>query len=98
MDHEYGPFASYPPGPGPIQNPADASQATNGDASPDGFYQERDELKVYTLDANGKLKKLLWRNEQVNGLDSRSLLLVQQLEREIDKAYPNPPPSSQSAP
>jgi hypothetical protein len=83
---------------GPIQNPADASQATNGEASPDGSYQERDELKVYTLDANGKLKKLLWRNEQVHGLDPRSLLLVQQLEREIDKAYPNPPATSPSAP
>jgi hypothetical protein len=82
----------------PIQNPADASQGPNSSNSPDGFDRERDELKVYSLDANGKLKNLLWHNEQVRGFDAPNLILLQQLEREIDKAYPNPPATSQSNP
>jgi len=82
----------------PTQNPADASQSTPGSTSPDGLNQERDELKVYTLDPNGKLKNLLWHNEQVRGLDTPNLLLLQQLEREIDKAYPATPANKQSTP
>ena len=83
---------------GPIQNPSDASQGPNGSTSPDGLYQEKDELRVYTLDPSGELKKLVWHNEQAHGLDSRNPILLQQLEREIDKAYPNKPASSQPGP
>lgn len=82
----------------PIQDPADASQGPNGSNSPDGFNQERDELKVYTLDANGKLKNILWHSEQIRGLDTPNLLLLKQLEREIDKEYPDPPATKQSNP
>jgi len=82
----------------PIQNPADASQASNDGTINDGFTQQKDELKVYTLDPNGKLKNLLWHNEQVRGLDTPNLILLQQLEIDIDKAYPTPSPTKQSTP
>ena len=82
----------------PTQNPAGASQSSNDGTLNDGFTQEKDELKVYTLDPNGKLKNLLWHNEQVRGLDTPNLILLQQLELEIDKAYPVPPTTKQSVP
>jgi len=82
----------------PIQNPADASQGSNEGTINDGFTQQKDELKVYTLDPNGKLKNLLWHNEQVRGLDTPNLILLQQLEIDIDKAYPTPSPTKQSTP
>lgn len=74
----------------PNPNPADAAQGTNGNNSQGGVDPERDELKVYTLGANGKLKDLLWHQEQVYGLDAPNVILVKQLEGEVDKAYPKP--------
>jgi hypothetical protein len=59
---------------------------------------EKDELKVYTLDPNGKLKELLWHNESVRGLDAPNLMLLKELEQEIDKNDPHPPATSQSNP
>jgi len=82
----------------PIQNPADASEGSNGGSSPDGLDLEKDELKVYTLDPNGKLKELLWHNESVRGLDAPNLMLLKELEQEIDKNDPHPPATSQSNP
>jgi hypothetical protein len=92
------PIGSGPIGAGPNQNPGDASQGPNGSTSPDGLNQEKDELKVYTLDARGKLKNLLWHSEQVHGLNTPNLILLQQLESEIDEAYPKPRATSQPNP
>jgi hypothetical protein len=82
----------------PIQNPADTSEGSNGSSSPDGLDLEKDELKVYTLDPNGKLKNILWHNESARGLDAPKLVLLKQLEHEIDRTYPHPPATSQSNP
>lgn len=56
---------------------------------PDAFNRERDELEVYTLGPNGKLKDIVWRRDIERGLDAPSLPLLRQLELEIDKAYPH---------
>lgn len=82
----------------PIQDPADASEGSNRSSSTDGLDVEKDELKVYTLGPNGKLKDLLWHNESARGLDAPNLMLLKQLEREIDRTYPHPPATSQSNP
>jgi hypothetical protein len=82
----------------PIQNPSDASQGPNGSTSPDSFNVEGDDLKVYTLGPDGKLKDMLWHRELDRGLDAPNLILLRQLEHEVDKAYPNPPATSRSNP
>jgi len=92
------PLGSNSPNRNPVQNPADASEGSNGSSSPDGSDLEQDELKVYTLGPNGKLKDLLWHNESDRGLDAPKLMLLKQLEHEIDRTYPHPPATSQSNP
>lgn len=82
----------------PLQNPADASQGSTNDNNSDGFTQEKDELKVYTLDPNNKLKGPIWTSEQIRGLDTPNILLFQRLKQEIEKAYPSPPATKQSNP
>jgi hypothetical protein len=82
----------------PIQDPADASQGSESNRSNDGFTQEKDELQVYTLQSNGKLKGPIWHSEEVRGLDSPNLLLLQRLKIEVEKAYPKPSPNQQPAP
>ena len=82
----------------PVQNPADASEASNGSSSSEGLDLEKDELKVYTLDSSGKLKEILWHNESARGLDAPNLMLLKQLEHEIDRTYPHVPATSQSNP
>jgi hypothetical protein len=82
----------------PAQDPADASEGSNGSSSPDGLDLEKDELKVYALGSDGKLKDLLWHNESERGLDAPNLILLKQLEHEIDRTYPHPPATSQSNP
>jgi hypothetical protein len=83
---------------GPVQNPSDASQGQNGSNPQDSFNLERDDLKVYAPNPDGKLKGVLWHRELDRGLDAPNLILLRQLEHEIDKAYPNPPAASSSNP
>jgi hypothetical protein len=82
----------------PIQNPADASQGPGNNGSPDGLTREKDELRVYTIQSDGKLKGPLWSDEQDRGLDSPSILLFQRLKIDIEKAYPAAPANKQSTP
>ena len=81
------------------QNPADASQSSaNDNNSADGFAQEKDELKVYTLDPNNKLKGPIWTSEQIRGLETPNVLLFQRLKQEVEKAYPATPATKPSVP
>jgi hypothetical protein len=80
----------------PIQNPADASQGSTTD--PNGTGREKDELRVYTLGQDGKLKGPLWRSQMDNGLLAPNLFLLQQLKYEVEKAYPNTPAKQPNTP
>jgi hypothetical protein len=82
----------------PIQNPADASQGSNTNDTPDGFTQENDQLRVYTIQSNGKLKGPIWDGELDRGLNGPSVFLLQRLKSEVEKAYPNPPAKPQPNP
>jgi hypothetical protein len=95
-------FPSTVPGAGtgagrsPIQNPADASQNSPTDAA--GTGREQDELRVYTFGQDGKLKGPIWRSQMDNGLLAPNLFLLQQLKREVEKAYPNSPATQPKTP
>ena len=81
----------------PMQDPSDASQAS-GASSPYDRPPESDQLRVYILQSNGKLKSPIWSGELEHGLDSPNLLLLQRLKAEVEKAYPSTPPSKSSTP
>jgi len=81
----------------PGLNPADASQSPNG-IGPNGYTQENDELRVYTIQADGKLKGPIWRSEQERGLKGPNCMLLQRLKAEVEKAYPSAPTKPQSTP
>jgi hypothetical protein len=82
----------------PIRDPADASQGPNNNDSPDGLTREKDELRVYTIQPNGKLKGPLWSDELDRGLNSPNILLLQRLKVDVEKAYPAAPPNKQPTP
>jgi hypothetical protein len=82
----------------PIQDPADASQSPGSNGSPDGLTHEKDELRVYTIQPDGKLKGPIWIDEQERGLNAPSLFLLQRLKSEIEKAYPAAPANKQPNP
>jgi hypothetical protein len=82
----------------PIQDPSDASQSGTNTNSPDGLTQEKDELRVYTIQSDGKLKGPIWRSEQERGLSGPNALLLRRLKDEVEKAYPSPPAKPQSTP
>jgi len=52
-----------------------------------------DLLYVYLLDANGKRVGPVWQREMQDGLDARSVQLLQQLRTAVELAYPSQPPS-----
>jgi hypothetical protein len=80
----------------PLQNPADASQGPNSsNDSPDGYVHEKDELRVYTIQPNGKLKGPIWEGELERGLNGPDVLLLQRLKGEVEKAYPSTPAKKQ---
>jgi len=81
----------------PIQDPADASQGS-GNNSADGLTREKDELRVYTLQPDGKLKGPIWKDEWDRGLESPNVFLLQRLKSEVEKAYPNTPANKQPTP
>jgi hypothetical protein len=81
----------------PIQDPTDASQGSSND-SPDGFRHENDELRVYTIQSDGKLKGPIWRDDLERGLNTPSILLLQRLKLEVEKTYPAAPANKQSNP
>ena len=82
----------------PVQNPADASQESNNPNNPDGFTQEKDELRIYAPNPDGKLKNLLWHGEEEHGLDTPRLQLLQRLKYEVDTSYPPTPAKPQPTP
>jgi hypothetical protein len=81
----------------PIQDPSDASQGSSND-SPDGFKHENDELRVYTIQPDGKLKGPIWRDDLERGLNTPNILLLQRLKLEVEKAYPAAPANKQTTP
>jgi hypothetical protein len=81
----------------PLQQPTDASQGSSGD-SPDGFTHENDELRVYTIQPDGKLKGPIWRDDQERGLNTPNILLLQRLKLEVEKNYPTAPANKQPTP
>lgn len=87
-----------PIGHSPIQDPSDASQSGTNTNSPDGLTQEKDELRVYTIQSDGKLKGPIWRGEQERGLNGPHVLLLRRLKDEVEKAYPNAPAKQQPTP
>jgi len=82
----------------PIQQPTDASQGSGNNNSPDGLTRENDELRVYTIQPDGKLKGPIWRDDQERGLNGPSILLLQRLKLDVEKAYPAQPATKQSTP
>lgn len=83
----------------PISNPSDASQATpTFDRSSDGFKVEPDQLRVYLLQPNNKLKGPIWSGDMPRGLESPSNFLLNRLKGDVEKAFPNPPPKNPSTP
>ncbi len=78
-----GPVAQSPG----TQNPADASNS-DGSTTEAGRRREKDQLRIYTLAPNNKLKGPLWRDEQDRGLDPDRPILLDRLRLEVDKAYP----------
>jgi len=82
----------------PIQDPADASQGPGNNGSAAGLTREKDELYVYTIQPDGKLKGPIWRDDQERGLDTPNILLFQRLKLEIEMAYPAPPPTKRPTP
>jgi len=82
----------------PVQNPADASQESNNPNNPDGFTQEKDELRVYAPNPDGKLKNLLWHSEEEHGLDTPRVLLLQRLKYDVENSYPPTPAKPQPTP
>jgi hypothetical protein len=87
-----------PVGHSPMQDPSDASQGGTDPRSPDGLTQEKDQLWVYAIQSDGKLKGPIWRSEQERGLNSPNVLLLQRLKDEVEKAYPSPPAKQQPIP
>ena len=82
----------------PMQNQPDASQSGPNNNYPEGMTQEKDQLWVYTIQSDGKLKGPIWRSEQERGLDRPSVLLLRRLKEEVEKAYPNTPAKQQPTP
>jgi len=59
---------------------------------------EDDMLRVYTLDPDHKLMGPIWNRTQTDGLEAPRLLLFQQLESAVEKAYPSATASQPSKP
>jgi hypothetical protein len=87
-----------PVGHSPIQDPSDVSQSGTNTGSPDGLTQEKDQLRVYTIQSDGKLKGPIWRDEQERGLNGPNVLLLRRLKDEVEKAYPSAPAKRQPTP
>jgi hypothetical protein len=87
-----------PAGHSPMPDPADASENGTNARSPDGLTQEKDQLWVYTIQPDGKLKGPIWRSEQERGLRGPNVLLLQRLKYEVEKAYPSAPAKQQAIP
>ena len=87
-----------PVGHSPIQDPSDASQSGTNTGSPNGLTREKDQLWVYTIQSDGKLKGPIWRDEQELGLNGPNVLLLRRLKDEVEKAYPSAPAKQQTTP
>jgi hypothetical protein len=87
-----------PAGHSPLQDPSDASQSGTNTSSSDGLTQEKDQLWVYTIQSDGKLKGPIWRSEQERGLNGPNVLLLRRLKDEVEKAYPSAPAKQQPTP
>lgn len=87
-----------PVGNSPIRDPSDASQSGTSPGSPDGLTQEKDQLWVYTIQSDGKLKGPIWHSEQERGLNGPNVLLLRRLRDEVERAYPSAPAQQQPTP
>ena len=82
----------------PLQDPTDASQGPGNNGSPDGLTREKDQLWVYTIQPDGKLKGPIWNDNQERGLNTSNILLFQRLKLEVEKTYPATPTNKQPNP
>jgi hypothetical protein len=87
-----------PAGRSPIQDPSDPAQNGTNTGSPEGLNQEKDQLRVYTIQSDGKLKGPIWSSEQERGLNGPNVLLLRRLKDEVEKAYPGAPAKQQPTP
>jgi hypothetical protein len=87
-----------PIGHSPMQDPSDATQSGTDSRSADGLTPEKDQLWVYTIQSDGKLKGPIWRSEQELGLNGPDVLLLRRLKQEVEKAYPRSPAKQQAIP
>jgi hypothetical protein len=58
---------------------------------------EEDRVRVYSVDANGKLVGPIWTREVQGGLDGPGGVIMQQLKLAVERAYPAPPPVAKPA-
>jgi hypothetical protein len=88
----------FPAGHAPVQDPSDITQSGMSTVSPDGVTREKDQLLVYQIQSDGKLKGPIWRSEQDRGLDSPNDLLLRRLKDQVEKAYPSAPAKQRPTP
>ena len=55
-------------------------------------------MRIFMLTPEGKRMGPIWMREMTNGLDAPSVMLLQQLKEEVEKAYPPTPPAKQPTP
>jgi hypothetical protein len=58
---------------------------------------ENDTLRVYLLDADGKLAGPVWMREIQDGLDAPEVLLMRELRTAVEHTYPSQPPAPKQA-
>jgi hypothetical protein len=57
-----------------------------------------DSMRIFMLTPEGKRMGPIWMREMTNGLDGPSVMLLQQLKEEVERAYPPTPPAKQPTP
>ena len=87
-----------PAGHSPVQDPSDVAQSGMNAGPSDGVSREKDQLLVYQVRSDGKLKDPIWRSEQEGGLDAPNVVLFRRLKDEVEKAYPGAPGKKQPTP
>ena len=88
------PGARSPIGHPPAQGPTGAAQDPDNPNSADGLMVEKDQLQVFILQPDGKLKGPIWHDELERGLDAPMTILLKRLKADVQKAYPTQTPPS----
>ncbi len=92
------PAAPRPAGaPSPVRAPGQPGDIDSMGATADAGAED-DSLRVYTVNAGGKLKGPIWSREQRNGLDAPGVLILRQLKLAVESAYPSPLPTDKPTP